>query len=284
MHIKAFLNFCFSFYLTFCFDKGKKYRCGFDSINFIPITINNTLPTNNKHLNSYKVTYTYFKSFNIYLDLLQFDEEIIKYNLESKKTLFTNALNKAVNTLTKLLRVKEQKYDLITTDEQIISLGIYKWNKDKIGNKVNINKKGLKSFGIDLYIFVKFGNNTEMGEEVLASAFVGMIDPFGQPIVGVINLNKDVDYSKEKSPEFLKSIILHEMTHVLGFNIAYFVGIYEKYFYTKNESGIYRGYLKSPELLRRAKKYYNCNSIEGIPLEEIGGDGTFVLIGKKEYY
>ena len=55
-----------------------------------------------------------------------------------------------------------------------------------------------------------------------------MIDPFGQPIVGVINLNKDVDYSKEKSLQYLQSILVHEI-----------------------------------------------NNIEGIPLEEIGGDGTF---------
>ena len=276
MKMKVLFYFFFEFYLAFCFEKRRKKRCGFDSIKYTPKPINNKIIDINQ-IKTLNAASTSFETFNIYLDLVQFNDEINKYNLTHKKIFFTKALNTATNTLTKLLKVRTQIYDFVVTDEQIMELGIYKWNKERIGNITMQNKKGLKSFGIDLYIFVKFGNNTEMGEETLASSFIGLYDSYsGQPIVGVINLNKDLDYSKEKSSQYLESIILHEMTHILGFNLMYFASnIYDNYFYTKNESGILRGYLKSPKLLTRAKKYYNCNSIKGIPLEEIGGDGTF---------
>jgi len=263
-----------NFYFTFCFKKGKKYRCGFNSINFIPKAINKTLPIKNNHLNAFNYPSSPFKSLSIYLDLFQFNDEINKYNLNDKKTLFTEALNKAIKTLQKLLNVRKQYYyDLFTTDEDIISLGIYEWNKEKIGNKA---VKGLNSLGIDLYIFVKFGNKTEMGEETLASGFTGLFDKDSlQPKVGVVTLNKDVEYSKEKSSDFLQSIILHEITHILGFNSFYFKNFSIFGYFTTNENGIIRPYLKSPKLLNVARKYYNCSNIKGIQLEESGGEGTF---------
>ena len=43
-----------------------------------------------------------------------------------------------------------------------------------------------------------------MGEKTLASANVGSYSPYDeQPLVGINNINKDVDYSKEKSFQYL---------------------------------------------------------------------------------
>ena len=38
-----------------------------------------------------------------------------------------------------------------------------------------------------------------------------------QPLIGVVNINTKVDYSKIKSKEYFQSIIIHEFTHILGF-------------------------------------------------------------------
>jgi hypothetical protein len=44
-----------------------------------------------------------YKDFNIFLDLCNFEEEIIKYNLQDNKELFIQGMRKAVNTLKSLL-------------------------------------------------------------------------------------------------------------------------------------------------------------------------------------
>ena len=43
---------------------------------------------------------------------------------------------------------------------------------------------------------------------------------------------------------------------------------------SKDIYGIERFYLKSPKVLEVAKKYFNCNSITGVPLEDYGSKGT----------
>ena len=49
-------------------------------------------------------------------------------------------------------------------------------------------------------MFVRFGNNIEMGDSVLASAGARYLDTdTGQPLIGIVNINRDVDYSKINS-------------------------------------------------------------------------------------
>ena len=153
MKIKVLFYFFFVFYLALCFEKGRKKSCGFDSIKYNPKPSNKIIDIN--QIKSLNVASTSYETFNIYLDLFQYNDEIKKFNLTNTKTFFNNALDKATNTLTKLLKVRTQIYNFVVTDEQIKDLGIYKWNKERIGNITMNNKKGLKSFGIDLYIFVK---------------------------------------------------------------------------------------------------------------------------------
>ena len=38
--------------------------------------------------------------------------------------------------------------------------------------------------------------------------------------------------------------------------------------------GNQRAYINSPKLFQIAKKYFNCDTIEGVELEEYGGEGT----------
>ena len=62
-----------------------------------------------------------------------------------------------------------------------------------------------------------------MDEGVLASSYPAVMnDITGKPIVGIIYINKNEDYLLENSQDFFQSIIIHEFTHILGFNPDHF--------------------------------------------------------------
>ena len=132
--------------------------------------------------------------------------------------------------------------------------------------------------GVDLYIFVKFGNNTEMGDYTLASASVSYVDPDNhQPLIGVVKLNKEINYNKENSLEYFEAIILHELIHILGFSNYYLEKIFNNFIVIKNNSyEIEKRYINSTKVLEVDKKYFNCNTLKGVESENIdeGGFGS----------
>ena len=79
-----------------------------------------------------------FEDFNIYLDFANLEEDMKKLNMESQKDFFENAMKKAVDTLTTLLKVKplahrndEEGYNL--ADEDLKKLNLTKWNESLFG-------------------------------------------------------------------------------------------------------------------------------------------------------
>ena len=58
----------------------------------------------------------------------------------------------------------------------------------------------------------------------------------------------------------------------------------DKYFIKQDSDGITRPYINSMKLMNVAKKYYNCDKIDGIPLQKWGEMELLDLTGKKEYY
>ena len=127
-----------------------------------------------------------------------------------------NGIKNAVNTLETLLKVKPPTgiFNLINL---LKNEKISNWNTSILGNGPNID---ISALGIDLIVFAKFDNSLNMGERLVAYACARNLAPqTGQPLTGVITINKDIDYSKNNSLRFFTTVILHEMTHVLGFSI-----------------------------------------------------------------
>ena len=110
-------------------------------------------------------------------------------------------MNKAIETLTHLLKSKIFHHSYLVNDEDILNLGINNWNKTIIGSD---NKYGFISFGIDLVIFASFKNKTELGENTLANAgaiFFASEEDGKRPIAGIVNINREVDYTKSKAKQ-----------------------------------------------------------------------------------
>ena len=189
--------------------------------------------------------------------------------------MFIQGIKNAIKTLKILLNVKPLSNNYAYTDEEIKSLSINFWNKSNVGTEMKNQNKGILDAGIDLIIFVRFGNITEMGNYTLASAGAKFTDiTTGQPIIGVVNINREIDYSLGNSFEYFQSTILHEFIHILGFSNYFFENYYHNILNKKNQYDVQKAYLNSEKVVSVAKKYYNCDQIEGVELEDFGGDGT----------
>ena len=261
-------------YLLFMFqiintieNKTFLFRCGADDDTRIPKPATNSIPIEKDRR---KLDNSDFKDFHIYLDLINIKNDIRKYHLEEHEELFISSLQKAVETLESLLKVRVPKRITTFTDEEILNINITDWNKSMIGSHSMDNPLNL---GIDLFIFGRFDENME--KSTLASAGARYTDSeTKQPLVGVVNINTKVNYSKINSKDYFQSIIIHEFTHILGFLKGYFTDHYNNIFNRTDENGLVRYYINSPKVLEVAKKYFNCQDIDGVELEESGGSGT----------
>ena len=250
------------------------YRCNYDEFKY-PIRFANSTIEGKSQNKILALNSNNFKDFNISLDLNNLYYEIDYYSLQTMKNFFVSGLTKAKTTLEKLLKVRQLNYDFVFKDSDISGLKMKKWDTNLIGTKMYNQRIGMKTLGIDLFLFVRFGDNDEMGVGVLASAGPAFVDSSNkQPLIGIVNINRDVDYSKTNSLRYLEGILVHELTHVLGFSSNYFNDVMGKCFKAVDSNNVEKYYLNSAKLLATAKKYFNCNSIKGIPLEDYGGQGT----------
>ena len=248
------------------------FRCGVDSslnyniIEIDPKPIDHNSPSYRRRLK--EVDEDGFKKFNIYADMTNLKEEIIKYELQNYTDIFINSINKAVETLQKLLKVKSMEIDFNLDDDYFDYLEINYWDKDKFGTEAMNKGINLFSLDIDLVIFVAFDSYMEEG--VLASSYPFIMNSnTGQPLVGIVYINRYLDFALENTQEYFQSIMIHEFTHILGFN-SYHFNYYLDILIIKGD--IY--YIDSEKVLEVARKYFNCSDIDGVPLEDYGGNET----------
>ena len=195
----------FIFIITITFQKIKSeenqnqtfYRCGVDDDKTIPLPAKNFVKID-KDKRKLDNSDDNFKDFHIYLDLINIKKDIKKFHLEQYEELFINSLNKVVSTLESLLKVKRLENRYTFSDEQITNLYIEDWNKTMIGTNAIGDTYTL---GIDLFIFGRFDD--EMENTTLANAGARyMVEETGQPLIGVVNININVNYSKINSQEY----------------------------------------------------------------------------------
>ena len=281
LHLEKIVSFFIIFISLVTCDQASNtslsgYRCGEDPFKPIEVSVKNAIPFNPQSPN-YKRTLDNvdadgFKEFKIHLDLENFDKEVIDYGLQETRDLFAEGMNKAVNTLKTLLKVKPLQGNWRFTDEHIEGISINKWDKSLIGNETN---KGMIDLDIDLFIFARFADKSELGEYTLATAGSRFVEPgTGRPIIGLVNINREVNYSKANSLQYFEGIVIHEFTHVLGFSNHYFTTYFHNVFTKVDDLGIGRAYINSSKVVQVGRKYFNCDSLEGVALEDSGGSGT----------
>ena len=247
------------------------YRCGVDDIEKVSIPIK---LISHKGDDKRKLNNGQFGDFHIYLDLEDIKNTLNKYYSVEYEDILINSMNKAVKTLESLLKVRKYDYEYTITDEYLQNLQINYWNASMIGSQVPL---GPIKTGIDLVILAKF-EETIGGTTLARAAARSHLNMEGEgkglPVVGLVEISTKLNFTKTNSKEYFQSIILHEFTHILGFNNDYFTNYMKSTFSRVDEYNITRYYLNSSRVLEVAKNYFNCSEIDGVELEEFGGGGT----------
>ena len=212
-----------------------------------------------------------YKPIRIFLDTTYINSQGENNQLlKNKISKSIIAMEKCVKTFEKLLKVIPLKYKVTYTQEKAKEFDI---------EEIHSSLK-LKGVSTDLVIFPRMGIESEFSDSTLATAVAIEIDQtIFRPIFGIVNINPNIDFSVGNSDKYLESILLHEFTHILGFASSlfyYFPGRLNQTIFFREDKrlGLNRTYLKTKKLVETAKKYFNCDKIDGIELENQGGAGT----------
>ena len=269
------IEFCLTLmsiiYMANSQKKLPKYRCGSDFINKEIIEIDSKPIDHNNPLYKRRlqdIDNDGFKNFNIFIDTTNLENQLKAFKLKNQTNLYINSITKVKETLQKLLKVKSLEIDFNLEDDDLTYyFGVNFWDKEKFGSEAKEKGINLFSLGIDLVIFPIL---EQMETNVIAAAAPIFVDrETGQPIAGLIYINKNLDYLTNNFEEFFQSTILHELTHVLGFSFRHF-DIYLNNLLIKDNVF----YVNSTKVIQVAKKYFNCSDIEGVALEDFGDSGT----------
>ena len=261
-------------YINSSQDIKKSYRCGTNN-KIIPRKIESISTNKKKALYKRKLDNNNFfdeDKFNIKIETTNIEKEIVIYSLNKYHDIIINSIQNAAETLNSLLRSVDR--DCFEFEQDFMDdAGYYYWDRSQFG----INSKNTSFFtcdyDIDLLIFYRFMNREDEKDYIdtdIITHIAYLRKDGGQPIIGEIILNKTSINNKRNSFEYWKYYFLHSLTHLLGYNY-YMINnhLTNMYILTKNDSyNIQRKYLYSEKLIKVAKKYFNCDNIDGIELEE----------------
>ena len=119
----------------------------------------------------------------------------------------------------------------------------------------------------DLIIFPSFSQN--LSETTIAAATYCLYDKDTyQPYFGILHINPNIDFSKKNTKRYIKTVLLHEITHILVFH----PNLFKKLGIVKTVNSV--SYINSSKVLRKARQHFNCPSLTGVALENQGGSGS----------
>lgn len=115
-----------------------------------------------------------------------------------------------------------------------------------------------------------------------------------RPIAGYIQIKPYLNVNDSIALDYMTWLVLHEITHILVLNTALYddfinsetllpLGYRNILGKSTREDGSYYVYLKSPKVLEKARKHFGCATLQGVPLESIGGTGTVGSHWSKKY-
>ena len=94
----------------------------------------------------------------------------------------------------------------------------------------------------------------------------------GRPVAGVIYLNFHHIRIKQLNYYYLPLIFIHEVMHILGVNYGTFQS--RNVVGNINVGGKTRLAITSPRVVEYAKKHFGCDEVDGVMIEDDGGNGS----------
>ena len=208
-----------------------------------------------------------FKQFKIYIDLTYMAYQAgLDINLSKNFDKVTKSMEKAKTTLENIFTVVPFLKNWILRAEVLENLGVPKYNQNYF-KRVGEPTQNLRQIGYDLYIFPKFGNISSLG-----SWGIYYKDANNRPMVTKMTLSNKFNYEKNGAEKYLDIFFLHYFTHLLGFSGTYIRNYFpgSPYIIQNDKFGIERHYITSNKVIETAKKYFNCDKITGVELDNKG--------------
>ena len=215
-----------------------------------------------------------FKQFKIYIDLTYMTYQAeLDINLSKNFDIIIKSMEKAKTTLENIFTVIPFQKNWILRAEVLEKLGVIKYNQNFF-KKTGQPTQNLRQIGYDLYIFPKFGNLTSLG-----SFGIYYKDANNRPMITKMTLSTKFNFEKRGAEKYLDIFFLHYFTHLIGFSGTFikenFPG--NPYLKQKDKFGNERHYITSKKVVETAKKYFGCDKITGVELDNkglINGDST----------
>ena len=251
-------------------NSATQFRCGTNDLTIKPKHLEPKMEINEAD-SSYKrrmddIDEDGFKKFNIYVDKVNIGTDLIIYNIVEYSDIIFNSLDKAAGTLQKLLKVKPLKDHLRIYPNDLYNIGIYSWDRKKFGTILD-----MRMHGIDLIIFPKIAC---LGGGVVAQASLSYTQAENdQPVLGIVKINRYINFTMPNIEKYVESTLIHEFTHILGF-LGLFFNLFNMTTTKEDKYRIKRTYINSPKVVEAARKYFNCCELDGVELEDYGGNGT----------
>lgn len=208
-----------------------------------------------------------FKQFKIYIDLTYMTYQAgLDINISKNFDKVTKSMEKAKITLENIFTVVPFQKNWILRAEVLENLGVPKYNQNYF-KRVGEPTQNLRQIGYDLYIFPKFGNISSLG-----SWGIYYKDANNRPMITKMTLSTKFNYEKNGAEKYLDIFFLHYFTHLLGFSGTYIRNYFpgSPYIIQNDKFGIERHYITSKKVIETAKKYFNCDKITGVELDNKG--------------
>ena len=254
----------FSLFIFFSiFFVSLSFKCGYNEIKKPELKIINE--TENIDSKRRKLSSTH--NIDIYIDYEILISQVSSGEITSSYyNNLASALNLTINYISKLLIVNNVK-------QIYLSSATFYDSEDYI-IKSEVNDIVNKTIFTDLILIPKI---FYIDENVDAAAYpIALSAINNRPICGGILLGKHYNFTKTNAQPYLIMLLLHEITHVLGFSSSFFEYFqsYSSLLKNKTVNGLKRTLFTGPNVIKQAKRHFNCDDIEGIELENQGSDGS----------
>ena len=172
---------------------------------------------------------------------------------------------------TNLEKIFEEVTGYFKTILSVQKISLKNLDLSKYINEVcGISKFDLGDENFDLLILPEISD--DLNKNILAAGTPCITLINHKPVAGYIKINKNLSLEKTNFKYYMKTLLFHELSHVLAFHPYFFQNL--NLLSTKNIDGQQYNYISSPKVMEKAKLHFGCDNINGVQLENDGGDGT----------
>jgi hypothetical protein len=203
------------------------------------------------------------------------------------------------------------KHDLIDLKERIMPKTQQVFESllkvKRIQKKLKLNAAKCEQFPIpeiyhtegvdaDVVIFVLIDTSGDFSQYGIEAAAIHCLQHQEtlRPVAGYIQFKDHLSVTNSTALDYMVWLALHEVTHILVMNEMLYEDFIDSKTLLPHGTGVVTGkhetatgrkmsYIKSPNVLKKAREHFGCDDTFGVPLEYNGGAGTAGAHWAKKY-